>query len=359
MFQVVYWNHSANDGEKPRRVRKHFAKKEDAETYLKEINRKISREGTAGIWFDAKLRSDAITARQTLDAAGHTATPLTLAVSAYVERHKTAQATHQLAEPILRQFLQEKEIVEGCAHRTIQTLRNRLTKWLDDTGIATLSEITRERIEAMRIREGVIAQSRRNDMAALSTWCSWMLDKGLIDHHPMRGLKRPKLPPANKATFSPEECGRVLATARAYLNGRWLPAVAVMIWTGCRPSELAQTRLVYGREAIARIEGGKLRGRANRTVPLSAAAKAWLKVAGNPEAAIPLHTRARRTIATRAGVNWGADICRHTYISYRIAETQDEQKVAQEAGTSPQMIHRHYRSLKLAKEARAWAGLRP
>ena len=34
---------------------------------------------------------------------------------------------------------------------------------------------------------------------------------------------------------------------------------------------------------------------------------------------------------------------RHSFISYRVAETQDVAKVALEAGNSPQIIFQHYR----------------
>lgn len=56
---------------------------------------------------------------------------------------------------------------------------------------------------------------------------------------------------------------------------------------------------------------------------------------------------------------WKKNALRHSFISYRVAETQDVAKVALEAGNSPQIIFEHYRELVRPKEAAAWCGITP
>ena len=107
-----------------------------------------------------------------------------------------------------------------------------------------------------------------------------------------------------------------------------------MLFTGARPSELEDTRLFYGREPVGRLEGGKLRGRANRTVPLLPIAVAWLRAAGTPEQVPTLTRGARETLGRMANVKWKHDICRHTFISYRLEMVKNDGEVAREAGTS-------------------------
>ena len=58
-------------------------------------------------------------------------------------------------------------------------------------------------------------------------------------------------------------------------------------------------------------------------------------------------------------VKWKKNALRHSFISYRVAETQDVAKVALEAGNSPQIIFQHYRELVQPKEAKAWFGIKP
>jgi hypothetical protein len=53
---------------------------------------------------------------------------------------------------------------------------------------------------------------------------------------------------------------------------------------------------------------------------------------------------------------WKHNGLRHSFISYRVAETQDVAKVALEAGNSPQMIFQHYRELVQPAAAKAWFG---
>jgi len=50
-------------------------------------------------------------------------------------------------------------------------------------------------------------------------------------------------------------------------------------------------------------------------------------------------------------VKWQEDICRHSWISYRLAVVKDEAQVAREAGNSPDVIYRHY--FQLVSDAQA------
>ena len=56
---------------------------------------------------------------------------------------------------------------------------------------------------------------------------------------------------------------------------------------------------------------------------------------------------------------WKHNALRHSFISYRVAETQDAAKVSLEAGNSPQMIFKHYRELVRPDAAKAWFSLVP
>jgi integrase len=56
---------------------------------------------------------------------------------------------------------------------------------------------------------------------------------------------------------------------------------------------------------------------------------------------------------------WKHNALRHSFISYRVAETQNVAQVALEAGNSPQMIFQHYRELVRPKEAKAWFAIGP
>jgi hypothetical protein len=58
-------------------------------------------------------------------------------------------------------------------------------------------------------------------------------------------------------------------------------------------------------------------------------------------------------------VKWKHNGLRHSFISYRVAEIQNANQVALEAGNSPQMIFKHYRELVRPAEAKKWFGIVP
>lgn len=66
-----------------------------------------------------------------------------------------------------------------------------------------------------------------------------------------------------------------------------------------------------------------------------------------------LHERACE-LSTVAKVAWKHNALRHSFISYRVAETQDVNRTALEAGNSPNVIFSNYRELVTPDDAKAW-----
>ena len=56
--------------------------------------------------------------------------------------------------------------------------------------------------------------------------------------------------------------------------------------------------------------------------------------------------------------SWPPDVLRHSFCSYRLAETQNLGQVAEEAGNSPEIIRRHYRRPLLKKRAKEYFSIR-
>ena len=58
-------------------------------------------------------------------------------------------------------------------------------------------------------------------------------------------------------------------------------------------------------------------------------------------------------------VQWKNNALRHSFISYRVAQIQNVNQVALEAGNSPAIIFRHYRELVTSEQAREWFSIVP
>ena len=66
-------------------------------------------------------------------------------------------------------------------------------------------------------------------------------------------------------------------------------------------------------------------------------------------------------IAVKAQIadGWRQNGLRHSYISYRVAQTGDVARTALEAGNTPKMIFRHYREVVDEESAIAWFSIMP
>jgi hypothetical protein len=127
------------------------------------------------------------------------------------------------------------------------------------------------------------------------------------------------------------------------------------------------------RPGFVEISADKAKTAARRLVPISNNLRAWLALSPRTGGRVWPHddqsiyreldrTTKRINAARKAGVEtfkWKSNALRHSYVSYRLADTQDVNRVALEAGNSPSMIFKHYRELVTPAEAKTWFSLAP
>ena len=162
--------------------------------------------------------------------------------------------------------------------------------------------------------------------------------------------------------FTPEEMGRILLAAHA----RILPFLAIGAFAGIRSAEIHRldwSDIKWDRGHIE-IAGKKAKTAARRLVPLTDNLKAWLapwREATGPIVPITDTPGALSDVAVKAKIpgGWRQNALRHSYISYRVAETGDAARTSLEAGNSPKMIFRHYREIVDEEAAKAWFSLMP
>ena len=112
------------------------------------------------------------------------------------------------------------------------------------------------------------------------------------------------------------------------------------------------------------IAAGKAKTASRRLIPVCDNLEQWLRQADRqgervwPVTASEYYSQQARA-ASAAGIDWKANALRHSFITYRLAQTKDVAEVALEAGNSPTMIFRHYRELATEAEAKEWFGILP
>jgi integrase len=173
------------------------------------------------------------------------------------------------------------------------------------------------------------------------------------------------------AIYTPEEIGDLLGGACEKL----IPFLAIGAFAGLRAAEIA--RIDW---ADINFETGwiTVKGKVNengtitriaktgsrRLVPLCDNLRKWLKPYAGRTGKVWAygHTYSYELIAAlskKIKVAWKQNALRHSFISYRVAQTQDVNRVAMEAGNSPAMIHGHYRELVTPARAAAWFAVAP
>ena len=111
------------------------------------------------------------------------------------------------------------------------------------------------------------------------------------------------------------------------------------------------------------VAAEKAKTRSRRLVPVLPNLAQWLagysRKKGKVWKGTPKTLReARAATVKAAGVTWKDNGLRHSFISYRLADTQDAAAVALEAGNSPNVVFKHYRELVRPEAARAWFAVR-
>jgi integrase len=164
------------------------------------------------------------------------------------------------------------------------------------------------------------------------------------------------------AIFTPEEIERLLLTSHA----RIMPLMAIGAFAGVRSAEIRKldwSDLKWERGLIE-VSGRIAKTRSRRLVPLTDNLKAWLaplKRESGPVIEMSDPSGTLGDVAIKAGIpgGWRQNALRHSFISYRVAETGDVARTSLEAGNSPKVIFRHYREVVTEADAKAWFAIYP
>lgn len=203
---------------------------------------------------------------------------------------------------------------------------------------------------------------------------NWARDKGLVADtvKTQADLVHPMQEGAQKiGIISVETFARVLAEVKAKRPD--LVAVAALAgFAGLRRAELhAQTwEDIDLKRGLLRVTSAKKGTVAYRLVHLCDAAVEWLAGAQRQE-------KDEQTGKTPLSPPWGVDrvrslareakpvievpenAFRHSFVSYRVADTGNVAETALEAGNSAAVVHKHYRELVAKEDGAAWFALTP
>ncbi len=176
--------------------------------------------------------------------------------------------------------------------------------------------------------------------------------------------------------YTPTELHRLIAAAPVAFK----PVIALQAFAGLRSAEVmrldwSDIKLERGHVEITAKNAKTAR---RRLVPITANLAEWLAPHALKSGKVFRHTRAyfhelqrdtaaateikaspKKKVHALAPVEWKHNALRHSFISYRVADTADVPRVALESGNSPAMIFAHYREVVTADDAKNWFAIAP
>jgi integrase len=216
-------------------------------------------------------------------------------------------------------------------------------------------------------------RSYNNFLRSLRTFFAFAQKQGWLSREAdlLARVEKRKEKSAPVEIFTPSELAALLNHATPDLA----PCVALAAFAGLRAEEILRLEWsdVDRRPGFIEVGAHKAKTATRRLVPITSNLSDWLAAAPRNSARVWPHSKPwlfesiRRTVLainnnkkkTQAAFLWKTNALRHSWISYRLAEAQDVNKTALEAGTSPQMIFRHYRELATPEQARHWFAIAP
>jgi integrase len=171
--------------------------------------------------------------------------------------------------------------------------------------------------------------------------------------------------------FTPAELSELLEHASIELA----PCLALAAFAGLRAEEILRLEWSDVDRRIGFVEIGAYKSKTatRRLVPISDNLTVWLATAVRSGPSVWTKSKAWFFESTRLAVRsindqrgttqpqfvWKQNALRHSFITYRLAQIQDVNRVALEAGNSPQIIFRHYRELATPEQAKTWFSITP
>jgi len=241
------------------------------------------------------------------------------------------------------------------------TLKYQLKRFVASFGPLQLADISTRQIDEFFQAQKLAPTSKNCLRKRVVTLLSWAREKGyLMSDRPTAAEKTTGFVQDAGAPeiYTPLEMKSLLVACSSEI----LPGLAIGGFTGIRTAEIARLAWedVLWDRGFIEVKAKNAKTRARRLVPISANLAKWLDPFRSETGLIcPSATSGYSHATKNSGVEWKHNALRHSYASYRLAQTQDAAKVALEMGNSPAMLFAHYREIVTPEDAEQWFGIVP
>ena len=265
--------------------------------------------------------------------------------------------------------LQDKE-AEGDSPRTLQSIRSVLLRFAAHCSGKALCDV--KTADAVAFVDGmdISLRTRLGYLGDLRTFCSWAVNKGLLQENPViaampgkttrKRIMLTKRSRRKEQVLSVEDCEKLIRWVEVNDPGLLVYPV-LCLFAGLRP-ELEATGIDWADVTTSHItvDASIAKDGETRIIePLAPNLVEWIKVIGsNSRNPLPLRNLKRRWERAREVIeNWPHDAMRHSYASYHFAMYRDVGLTAKNLGhPNPTLLRKDYNNAVTGFEAeRFWA----
>lgn len=243
----------------------------------------------------------------------------------------------------------------GRRKRYLTQFRSSLVLMIRTVGDKAVAQVTPADVENWLNTHCKTTRTRLTYWTDAKTFFSWCIKRGYLNQNPCSAIDRPLVDEKPPGIHTPEEVSKLLEAARAQDKGI-MRLLAVQYFAGLRPSEAARLSEADIGEEFLKVSA-RSKSRKRRLVEINPTLRAWLNEGGT----LPVRNLTKRFRAVRksAAVSWSHDVTRHSFASYRLAQTKNASETAHELGHGSQaMLFANYREVVSSADAlKFWAVL--
>lgn len=378
-----------------KRRQKMFADFDDAHAEAKSIAGKLAAGQLDAVEMSNKESSIYAHAAEAVKPTG---VPLELAAKEYAEAWKILQGKASIieaAKEFARRHLHTdimKMVPDAVAEMLAAKEREHTSKaylkvlkfYLNQLAAAFhchLGSVTTSQLGDFLRNMDCSARSKNNARQTIGAFFKYGKERGWVtrDHEGISMLPKFKEKAGDIEIFTPQEMANFLTYSRPEM----VPFLAIGAFAGLRSAEIERLdwREVHLKDRFIEVKAAKAKTASRRIVPMSENLAKWLAPHAEKDGRVVPFDNVNKQIGwlvedTSAGLKqaaeeagkdpekvkaaaWKKNALRHSFISYRVAETQNVNQTALECGNSPAIIFKHYRELVRPAEAKKWFAIEP
>jgi len=256
--------------------------------------------------------------------------------------------------------LVEQKRASGRGEHYQRDLSARLGRLSDDLPGKVIATVTTADLERF-VAELPLAPGTKNTFRRdINTLWSFADKRGWAVASVARHVETVTVEDGSPGILTPAQAARLLEHTT---DEETLVFHAIGLFAGLRVAEIKKLNWsdVDFEAGFIQVTAKASKTRTRRLVPILPNLEAWIGPLAKPSGPVLSREIRRHHRAAReaSGVTWTDNCMRHSFVSYRLADTGNAAQTALEAGHDQAILFRHYRELVKPKDAARFWSIRP